>query len=322
MPTTTYKQYPLPTQGVTTTWGDALNNYPFTDIDRNLGGIVTKSVSSSNITLTDTESQCLILRLIGTLTANIYVATTCQGLTLVENLTSGPFNIIFGNTLSYGSGLIGPWVTLPQGGRYVVASDTTNGSRLVLPAASSVAQTIGMVGYFPGRTPPSGWLKANGSFVSRTTYAALFNWANVNAMVTEATWSFGYYGWFAQGDGISTFRLPDIRGTFIRSWADDSTSSINYGRDAGTFQDQSLMNHQHTGTTGGQTADHTHSKPRGLVNNGQSIPVNAGGLDGYGNHSTLGTSNDHAHHFTTDVAGNGSENRPQSMAMMACIAYV
>ena len=319
MPTTTYKQYPLPTQGVTTTWGDALNNYPFTDIDRNLGGIVTKSVSSSNILLTDTESQCLILRLIGTLTANIYVATTCRGLTLVENLTSGPFNIIFGNTLSYGSGLIGPWVTLPQGGRYVVASDTTNGSRLVLPAASSVASTVGMIGYFPGRAAPSGWLKANGALVSRASYPALLNYANTYATVSEASWWSGYFGWFTPGDGSTTFRLPELRGYFIRSWADNDTTSINYGRDVGTFQDQSLENHQHTGTTSGQTVDHTHTYSQSRVAGGN---YSTNGTDNTGISNTGGTSNDHAHHFTTDVAGNGIENRPQSMAMMACIAYV
>ena len=51
----------------------------------------------------------------------------------------------------------------------------------------------GMVMAFAGTTAPSGWLKCDGSAISRTTYAALFN-------VIGTT--------YGAGDGSTTFNLP------------------------------------------------------------------------------------------------------------------
>ncbi|WP_197369874.1 phage tail protein, partial [Ralstonia pseudosolanacearum] len=63
----------------------------------------------------------------------------------------------------------------------------------------------GLIGYFARSTAPSGWLKANGAAVSRTTYAALY---------AEIGTTFG------AGDGAATFNLPDLRGEFLRGWDD------------------------------------------------------------------------------------------------------
>ena len=54
-------------------------------------------------------------------------------------------------------------------------------------------------------TAPSGYLKANGDAISRTTYADLFT-----AIGTT----------FGVGDGSTTFNLPDMRGEFARRWDD------------------------------------------------------------------------------------------------------
>lgn len=51
----------------------------------------------------------------------------------------------------------------------------------------------GMVMAFAGTTPPAGWLKCDGSAISRTTYSALFN-------VIGTT--------YGAGDGSTTFNLP------------------------------------------------------------------------------------------------------------------
>ena len=60
----------------------------------------------------------------------------------------------------------------------------------------------GAVMYFTTPTAPSGWLIANGDVISRTTYSRLFN-------VIGTT--------FGSGDGSTTFKLPDLRGLFIRT---------------------------------------------------------------------------------------------------------
>lgn len=55
----------------------------------------------------------------------------------------------------------------------------------------------GMVMAFAGSTPPTGWLKCDGSAVSRTTYASLFV-----AIGTK----------YGAGDGSTTFNLPNLTG--------------------------------------------------------------------------------------------------------------
>lgn len=123
MPTTTYKKLTLPTQGVTTTWGDALNNYPFTEIDKMLGGISTLAITGSTYAMSAAESQSAIVRITGTLSASCLVTTLCEGISLVENVTTGSYAITFriGTTTA---------VTIPQGHRCVVITDATNGARI------------------------------------------------------------------------------------------------------------------------------------------------------------------------------------------------
>ena len=83
----------------------------------------------------------------------------------------------------------------------------------------------GAVMYFAGQTAPSGWLKANGAAVSRTTYAALFA-----AIGTT----------YGAGDGRSTFNLPDLRAEFLRGW--DDGRGIDSGRAFGSAQRDAIRN--------------------------------------------------------------------------------
>src|SRR3990167_8825758 len=78
-----------------------------------------------------------------------------------------------------------------------------------VPAATVVVQSTGAGGILPagigplpyaGASIPSGWLECNGDAVSRTTYAALYT-------AIADTWG--------DGDGSTTFNLPDMRGKTI-----------------------------------------------------------------------------------------------------------
>lgn len=86
----------------------------------------------------------------------------------------------------------------------------------------------GAVSAFARNTAPSGWLKANGALVSRTTYAALFA-----AIGTT----------FGVGDGSTTFGLPDLRGEFIRGW--DDGRGVDSGRTFGSAQGDDFKSHTH-----------------------------------------------------------------------------
>lgn len=86
----------------------------------------------------------------------------------------------------------------------------------------------GAVMHFARNTPPSGWLKADGSAVSRSTYAALFA-----AIGTT----------FGAGDGRTTFNLPDLRGEFVRGW--DNGRGADSGRAFGSAQTAAMAEHFH-----------------------------------------------------------------------------
>jgi len=77
----------------------------------------------------------------------------------------------------------------------------------------------GTIMYWPASFAPSGWLKANGAAISRTSYAKLFSLINT------------YYG---AGDGFTTFNLPDLRSEFIRGF--DDGRGVDVGRVLGSTQ--------------------------------------------------------------------------------------
>jgi microcystin-dependent protein len=111
-------------------------------------------------------------------------------------------------------------------------------------AANSGWITIGILdpgGFSAGGTPtgqviyvamssaPSGYLKADGAAVSRSTYAALF--AAIGTV-------------FGAGDGSTSFNVPDLRGEFIRSW--DDARGVDSGRAFGTAQSDEIKSHTHS----------------------------------------------------------------------------
>ena len=87
----------------------------------------------------------------------------------------------------------------------------------------------GQVIYVATSAAPTGYLKANGAAVSRTTYATLFA-----AIGTT----------FGVGDGATTFNVPDLRGEFVRGW--DDSRGVDSGRSFGTAQSDEFKSHQHT----------------------------------------------------------------------------
>lgn len=154
MPATIYKGYSVPTPGTESgTWGADLNANTFSVIDANMGGIVTKTLSNVNVTLTAGESQNLILRLTGTLTGAVQVTTSCQGFTIIENATTGAFAVTLANGF-------GTPVACKQGHQSLVAFDATNGPRVIsdstiwdLAAAGAVVRSAaGVISTDPATT--------------------------------------------------------------------------------------------------------------------------------------------------------------------------
>lgn len=143
------------------------------------------------------------------------------------------------------------------------------------------AGTPGNVQYFAMTSAPTGYLKANGAAVSRSTYAALFAAIGVS---------------FGAGDGSTTFNLPDLRGEFIRGW--DDGRGVDSGRSLGSLQGQAIQSHNHI------WQDPLNYSRTAWAADGLAMPTTgAGGGPGY-----------------TSSTG-GTETRPRNVALLVCIKY-
>ncbi len=152
MPATTNKGYEVQATGSNTnTWGDELNNKVIEYIDDNIGGIVSRTLSNVQVDLTADESRQLICRLTGVLTGNVLVTTLCNGMTMVENLTTGSFAVTFSRNG------VGSPVTIAQGTRAVVITDPTNGARTAADNQTEFASGTRLV--FNQTAAPTGWTK-------------------------------------------------------------------------------------------------------------------------------------------------------------------
>jgi len=156
----------------------------------------------------------------------------------------------------------------------------------------------GAVIFTASQSLPTGYLLANGAEVSRTQFAALFSSIGTT---------------YGSGNGSTTFKLPDLRGEFIRGA--DLGRGVDTGRTIGSWQAQ-------------QIAKHKHVSPWGEI---YDAPFGRSTNNGYmGSSSTDG---DNYRYFTNDGSDwnydgqvnpsglMGSEVRPRNIALMACIKY-
>jgi phage-related tail fiber protein len=148
----------------------------------------------------------------------------------------------------------------------------------------------GEVRWFARNTAPTGFLKANGALVSRTTYAALF--ASIGTT-------------FGAGDGSTTFALPDMRGEFPRGW--DDGRGVDSGRAFGSAQGDAIRDITGTFVT--------------WVGTGWGGAFSSGGT--LAGTRPAGASNTaQRHNFDASaVVPTASENRPRSIALLACIKF-
>jgi len=101
------------------------------------------------VNLTAAESRNGIVRLIGTLTANVLVTTLNQGFQIVENMTSGPFSV------SFQRNGVGSPVTIPQGTAALIVTDGTSGARIDADNKAEFPSGFSMLCL--DAAPPTGW---------------------------------------------------------------------------------------------------------------------------------------------------------------------
>lgn len=189
----------------------------------------------------------------------------------------------------------------------------------------------GAVMHFSLADAPAGWVVADGRLLDRATYPKL--WANGSAVaVSEATWSSGYYGRFSTGNGTTNFRIPDLRGAFIRPW--DKTRGLDTDRDMGNLQDHAVQSHAHGVTDPGHAhsgytdaqGQHTHTYNRAYSGSQGGILTGSSGYLYFDSPQT-GAAGNHAHNVGTYAAktnisinaAGGVETRPKNISLLTCI---
>ena len=164
------------------------------------------------------------------------------------------------------------------------------------------SELVGEVAFFACSTPPSGWLKANGAAVSRTTYAALF------AAIGTA---------FGAGDGRTTFNLPDLRGEFLRCL--DDGRNIDRGRRLGTAQGDAIRNI--TGKLDGSAMGSGNQVLEGKMIASGAIGTTYQQRQWSGDQGGWGEQSVSFDFDASRVVPTASENRPRNVALLACIKY-
>jgi microcystin-dependent protein len=159
---------------------------------------------------------------------------------------------------------------------------------------------------FAGTSVPTDWLACQGQAVSQTTYAALF-------AAIGTTWN-------TTGEGAGNFRLPDLRGMFVRGTGTNATgsSSGTVGPSVGSYAADTYLNHSHTATStdSGHTHDVGRNSATGSGAGGGGQFMDAGASGGYVT-TTSSTAN-----ISTTVATSttgGTETKPKNYGVLYII---
>ena len=156
---------------------------------------------------------------------------------------------------------------------------------------------IGQIIEFPSNLIPSNTLLCDGSEISRDTYSELFSVINT------------IYG---EGDGSTTFNIPDYRGTFLRCTGGNAA-------ELGTAQGDAIRNitGQVSVRPGAQSTTTIIS-----ANGAFSINLDGGSSAGSGYSGGGGSPKADILLFSAaDIVPTANENRPVNYAVNVCIIY-
>lgn len=116
-------------------WG-AVTDFNLGALEATVGEVTSKTLTSSNVTLSDAEERSLLIKLSGTLSANVEVRTNDRkGFWFVSNATTGDFTVTFKPTSGTG-------IVVPQGGTAILACDGTNTLRIGSTGANGAGVKI------------------------------------------------------------------------------------------------------------------------------------------------------------------------------------
>jgi len=108
------------------------------------------------------------------------------------------------------------------------------------PKTSRVGELVMMTGL----TPFNDCLKADGTLYKRADAPKLWEYAQTSGnLVTDEEWHINRKVAYSDGDGSTTFRVPDYRGEFIRGF--DDGAGVDANRPFGSLQMDMIKEHKH-----------------------------------------------------------------------------
>lgn len=152
-------------------------------------------------------------------------------------------------------------------------------------------------------TEPYGTLEMKGQTVNRSDYPDLWTFANTSGtaiVISEASWGASDKTMFSNGNGTTTFRLPDLRGLFLRSW--DHSRGLDSGRGLATLQQDDLKAHTHDVNIPTNDGDHASPYTPPVLGQTDRVAIAT-------NYPAAATST------------GGAETRPKNVSLMTCIYY-
>jgi microcystin-dependent protein len=181
-----------------------------------------------------------------------------------------------------------------------VSTAVSTAASTYLPLTQApVLMPPGTVQFFAASSAPTGWLKANGALISRTTYANLF------AAIGTA---------FGVGDGSTTFALPDLRGEFPRGW--DDSRGIDSGRGFGSAQADAFASHSHGVTDPGHAHSLNYQVPTNIIDTDRGTLSSQFSID----NPVVPVTTASATGISIQNSG-GTETRPRNIALLAIIKF-
>ena len=217
-----------------------------------------------------------------------------------------------------------------------IADDAVDPTKISQTNAAGYGFTPpGAVIWYAGNSAATGYFKANGDSIPNGS-------GNVQGISAD------FSGLYAIVGG----NLPDLRGEFIRAWA-DGRSSVDESRQIRSTQSQDTAAHNHPASTVSSgahshdtTGSSTHSHPfanawsAGAGGDDQSDYTTGGAIQtgftandadnrtygsttnsGSHTHSVNSSGSNHTHTITVSNSNGGTETRPRNVALLACIKY-
>lgn len=260
-PTTVNTSLAVPIRGTDTGTWDTPVNANFTSLDAMMGGVTSLALSSTSVTLATSQALVSVIRLTGTLLANVSI--TLPGIykfwTIDNQLLNSPSSFAATLVSTSGASIIG----MPPSTQDVFY-DGTNVKYKNLGKFGEYWDYIGptVPTWITASTIPP-YLNCNGTTFSSATYPLLAN-------------------------HLGTTTLPDSRGR-VRAALNAGTAritSIITDTIAASGGDQNMQLHSHGNSLNDPT--HVHNTATAVAVNGGS-PVNVGGTGSGGSFIIVGT---------------------------------